>query len=65
MDYLKLNVIRHTNVLGSKDIREKWFKYAPSIVVLLQPGKYVIKTITEMHNHQNMYHASHKKIQEI
>ena len=65
MDYLKLNVIRHTNVLGSKHIREKWFKYAPSIVVLRQTGKYVIKKITAMYNYQNMDHASHKKIQEI
>ena len=65
MDYLKLNVIRPTDVLGSKTKRERWCKYAPTIVSLRQPGKYVIKTMTAMYNHQNMDNASHKKIQEI
>ena len=65
MDYFKLNVIKPTKVLGSKPKREKWCKYAPTIMVLLQTGKYVIKTMTAMYIHQNMDHASYKKIQEI
>ena len=66
MDYLKLNVIRPTNVLGSKPKREEeWCKYEPTIVVLHQPGKYGIKTMTEMYIHHNMDHVYQKKIQEI
>ena len=65
MDYLKLNVIRTTKVLGSKPKREKWCKYAPTIVVFHQPGKYELKTMTAMYIHHNMDHTYYKKIQEI
>ena len=50
MDYFKLNVIKPTKVLGSKPKREKWCKYSPTIMLLRQPGKYVIKI-----NDSNVY----------
>ena len=53
MEYLKLNVIRPNNVLGSKHKRESRCTYAPTIEAFRQPSNYVRK------NDRNVYSSEY------
>ena len=64
LDYLKLKVIKPTQVLGLKPTIENRCASVPTFVIFHYPGNRVKKN-TEMYIHQNMGHSYHKKIQDI
>ena len=65
MDYLKLKLIKTTQVLVSKPKRENRCTYAPTIAIFFQRVNHVSKIMTSIYIHHNMFRASHKKLQYI